>query len=124
MDVPVDVSNKHKSIVSTKLEKPVKRKAEEAPQENSDDGAKKAGLAYRSFSVKKANAWLKELERPAAKKKLPSAEQLACLREVMRRCADEARESDENKEFRSEPLRMVLHGVPGAVLNASRIQPV
>ena len=123
MDVPVDVSNKHKSIGSTKLDKPEKRKAE-APQENSNDRAKKAGLVYRGFSNEKAKAWLKDLERPAAKKKIPSAEQLACLREVIARCRDEAKESNENQQFRSEPLRMILHGVPGAVLNASRIRPL
>ena len=112
IDMPVDISNKHKSIVSTGSEKPAKKKAE-VPKTNFDSGEMKAGLAYRNFSVAKANAWLRKL-RTADKKKSPSEEQLACLQAIMTRCAIEAREVDENKEFRSEPLRMVLHGVPGA----------
>ena len=116
----MDVSNKKKSMVPPNSEKAEKRKAE-APKESPDDAAKKAGLVYRSFSVNKANAWLKDLQTPNAKKKLPSAEQLSCLEEVIKRCEFESRESNQNKEFRSEPLRMLLHGVPGAMLNASRI---
>ena len=111
LDVPVDISNKHKSVVSRSFEKPVKRKAE-APKETFDTGEKKAGLAYRNFSLAKAKAWLRKLTT-AAQKKTPSAEQLACLQAVITRCAIEAREADENREFRSEPLRMLLHGVPG-----------
>ena len=120
VDVPVDISKKHKSIASTNLEKPVKKKAE-APKENFDK-KKKAGLVYGKFSLAKANAWLRELTT-AKNKKAPSAEQLAVLKEVIQRCAIEAVEVDKNTEFRSEPLRMLLHGVPGAVLNASRIRP-
>ena len=122
VNVHVDVSNKKKSITSSKEEKPEKRKAEE-PKEDSDERAKKAGLVYRSFSTKKAKKWLKDLQTPGEEKKLPSAEQLACLQEIIDRCECEAREADENKHFRSEPLRMLLHGVPGALLNASRTQP-
>ena len=119
LDVPVDFSNKHKSIVSSSVEKPTKRKAEES-KEPFDSGEKKAGLAYRNFTIAKASAWLRELTT-AVNEKTPSEEQLRCLEAVITRCAIEAVETDENREFRSEPLRMLLHGVPGAFLNASRM---
>ena len=31
----------------------------------------------------------------------------------MERCAQEARDENLNNEYRSEPLRLILHGVPG-----------
>ena len=49
-----------------------------------------------------------------AKKKQPSEEQFECIKTVVERCAREAGEEQDNIEFRSEPLRMILHGVPGA----------
>ena len=129
-DVPVDISNKHKSIVFPITEKPVKKK-EEAPKEKIDTAEKKAGLVYRHFSLKKANAWLRDLSTPAkekistdAKKKIPSAEQLVFLQEIIARCGKEAVELNENREFRSEPLRMLLHGVPGASCPPSACPPI
>ena len=129
-DVPVDISNKHKSIVVPITEKPVKKK-EEAPKEKIDTAEKKAGLVYRNFSLEKANAWLRELSTPAkkqtptdAKKKIPSAEQLVFLQETIARCGKEAVELNENREFRSEPLRMLLHGVPGASCPPSACPPL
>ena len=110
-DLHVDISNKHQSIVSSSFEKSVKKKVEETKQ-NFDSGEKKAGLTYRNFSLAKANAWLHRLTKGPDKKK-PSEEQLECVREVIKRCAIEARETNENREFRSEPMRMLLHGVPG-----------
>ena len=119
LDVTVDISNKHISKISTSFEKPAKTKAD-APKEPCDNGDKKAGLVYRKFSIAKANEWLRDLKN-AANKTSPSDEQLTCLEAVIQRCAIEAVETDENREFRSEPLRMLLHGVPGAFLNASRM---
>lgn len=120
-DVFVDISNKHQSIISSKFEKQ-KEKKKEGTKESLVTAEKTAGLVYRNFSVAKANEWLRKL-RTVDKQKQPSHEQQACLQEIITRCAVEAREADENKEFRSEPLRMLLHGVPGVALHASNFPP-
>ena len=109
-EMTVDISNKHKSMVSAIQAKPVKKK-EGASTETFAVGAAQAGIVYGKFRLKEAHAWLRNLM--AAEKK-PSAEQLSCLEAIISRCAKESREVDENEEFRSEPLRMLLHGVPGA----------
>ena len=112
VNLPVDIMNKQPSIVLTSAEKATKRKAE-TPQENSEERDKKANLVYQKFSVRKARIWLHAL-RTATNSKSPSEEQVRCLEAIIKRCEVEAHETDINSEFRSEPLRLLLHGVPGA----------
>ena len=70
-------------------------------------------LCYKKCKKHSADAWLRALTDSNQVKK-PSAEQLACIEAIIRRCLREGEEADKNLEFRSEPLRMILHGVPGA----------
>ena len=58
---------------------------------------------------------MKELEtKTTVGQKIPSVEQSSFLRSVMNRCLLEAREEGGNLDYRSEPMRFMLHGVPGA----------
>ena len=56
--------------------------------------------------------WLRTIQSECNKKK-PSSEQLRCIEAIMDRCAQEAHDENTNSEYRSEPLRLILHGVPG-----------
>ena len=109
-EVTVDISNKHKSMISSIRTKPTKKR-EEPSTKTFGDGAEQARLVYGKFKLQKAHAWLRDV---MAEEKKPSDEQLSCIEAIISRCAEESREVDENNEFRSEPLRMLLHGVPGA----------
>ena len=75
-------------------------------------------LFYDGYSVQKANTWLQNLcalpEDPKVVKVVPSAEQLSALRRIMERCKEEHAEEQREKIGTSEPLRGLLHGVPGA----------
>ena len=72
---------------------------------------KKTNLLYEGLSEAKAKEWLKKLEREPEK---PTAEQLSFLSVVVERCLVEQREELGNEDKQSEPVRMLLHGVPGA----------
>ncbi|CAE7344756.1 TTC28 [Symbiodinium sp. CCMP2592] len=73
-----------------------------------------AGLHYGKLTIASAEAWLGELSKPRKKKLLPTAEQMRVLRRVVKRCLEEHKESKKNGAARSEPMRLLLHGVPGA----------
>ena len=45
---------------------------------------------------------------------VPSDEQRLVLQDVMDRCFEERVDEEDDLEIRSEPLRLFLHGVPGA----------
>ena len=45
---------------------------------------------------------------------MPSAEQLVFLSSTVERCIREMREENSTATYRSEPMRFMLHGVPGA----------
>ena len=57
-------------------------------------------------------AWLRTIQSESNNKK-PSSEQIRCIEAIMERCAQEARDENLDNEYRSEPLRLILHGVPG-----------
>ena len=46
--------------------------------------------------------------------KVPSDEQLKAIKMIVERCLQERSEEQQELEYRSEPLRLILHGVPGA----------
>ena len=72
----------------------------------------KAGLRYRAFKKNKVQEWWRNI-LSKNKDKVPSAEQLLCIKAIVNRCEQEARDEQSNVEYRSEPLRLILHGVPG-----------
>ena len=45
---------------------------------------------------------------------MPSTEQCACLTAIINRCEEEMQDERTEAVHRSEPLRAILHGVPGA----------
>ena len=79
-----------------------------------------AQLDFKSCLQKDVHAWLRRLRlqrlQTDTSKKTPSAEQLQCIKAVVDRCIQEARDEQNNVEYRSEPLRLILHGVPGEPL--------
>ena len=83
--------------------------------QDSSTSTQDAQLHYQSFLQKNARAWLRRLQTDTSKK-TPSAEQLQCIQAVVDRCIQEARDEQNNVEYRSEPLRLILHGVPGEPL--------
>ena len=66
---------------------------------------------YSGLTKENAELWLQSLRNAAAP---PSVEQEKFLETVVRRCLIEAQEERDEPEFRSEPVRTFLHGVPGA----------
>ena len=70
-------------------------------------------LVYKTFRSNKVKQWLRELQAES-NEITPSAEQLQFIQTVVSRCVQEAPEEHSNVECRSEPLRILLHGVPGA----------
>ena len=76
------------------------------------DAEKDAHLHYQAFKKKNADDWLRKLQAPTNEKK-PSMEQLQFIQTVVTRCIQEANDERNNAEYRSEPLRLILHGVPG-----------
>ena len=73
---------------------------------------KNAHLLYQKFKGNKANEWLRSIQLEG-NEQIPSAEQLRCIKTIVDRCVQEAKDERSNTEYRSEPLRLILHGVPG-----------
>jgi len=75
-------------------------------------------LVYEGLTRSSANIWLRILCTPSAiatiKKKIPSDEQKNILQEIIDRTLQEQYDERSGMQFRSEPLRFMLHGVPGA----------
>ena len=88
-------------------------KKEEPPEQPRSRRSKEAALSYGGLNERVARTWITNLTDPK-NKKTPSEEQLVCIQKIVDRCLHESKEHGRNQEFRSEPLRMVLHGVPGA----------
>ena len=106
------IGNKRASVPSEKEKQAPEKKAE--PQEHSRSRrGKETALSYGGLTERVARTWMLNLTDPKNKKR-PSEEQLACLQQIVDRCVQENKEHGRNLQFRSEPLRMVLHGVPGA----------
>ena len=80
----------------------------------------KATLQCEGLTKDKADKWFKRLcshgsdrdTRPRPPK--PSDEQQRVIKRIMERCLEEDEDLASEKEIRSEPLRCLLHGVPGA----------
>ena len=81
--------------------------------EDPSSSRKDANLVYKTFRSNKVKQWLRELQADN-NEITPSAEQLQFIKTVVSRCVQGAREEHSNVEYRSEPLRLILHGVPGA----------
>ena len=76
-------------------------------------------ICFTEHSRKKsANEWLRRLQADSCKKR-PSAEQLQFIQAVVDICVQEACEEQGNVEYRSEPARLILHGVPGDCIYVS-----
>ena len=73
-----------------------------------------ASLLYRGLTRATAREWLLRLTTGGPSAIVPSDEQRLVLQDVMDRCFDERVDEEEDREIRSEPLRLFLHGVPGA----------
>ena len=71
-----------------------------------------ANLLYQRFQKKSATEWLHRLKACSGTKR-PSAEQLQFSEGIVKRCVEEAIEEQSHVEYRSEPARLLLHGVPG-----------
>ena len=106
------VANKRTSVAFDK-EKKASDKKEEPHEEPRSRRSKETALSYGGLSERAARLWIMNLTDPK-NKKTPSEEQMACIQKIVDRCLQESKEHGRNQEFRSEPLRMVLHGVPGA----------
>jgi hypothetical protein len=73
-----------------------------------------ASLLYRGLTRATAGDWLLRLTTGAPSGIVPSDEQRLVLQDVMDRCFEERVDEEDDLEIRSEPLRLFLHGVPGA----------
>ena len=64
------------------------------------------------LTKEKADKWVTDLQKDTQLK--PSTEQHAVIEAIKNRVIDENSDIVSGKEFRSEPLQLLLHGVPGA----------
>ena len=80
----------------------------------------KATLKYGGLTHKNAWDWFRELCRQGSSKDTrkprakPNAEQQRVIKRVIDRCLQELEDESGDAEWRSEPLRCLLHGIPGA----------
>ena len=88
-----------------------KDEAEHRDGRKEKDGSMK--LQYEKLTRKAAAAWLRS-KRSKDMKVKATEEQEAFLKVVVERCLKEQAEEADDREFRSEPVRMLFHGVPGA----------
>ena len=92
------------------------KKDTETSEKDASKSLKQAHLLYKGFKKTSIADWLAKLQSKT-NKKTPSDEQLVCVKAIIDRCVKEAGEENRNVEYRSEPLRMILHGVPGGFLH-------
>ena len=92
------------------------KKDTDASEKDDSKFLKQAHLLYKGFKKTSIADWLAKLQSKT-NKKTPSDEQLVCVKAIIDRCVKEAGEENRNVEYRSEPLRMILHGVPGGLLH-------
>ena len=109
----ITISAKRDSIEPAPGIGPSKKQGAESTKTASLSVDKASKLLYKDFSSDAAREWTEKLKAGRDGKK-PSQEQLDCIHAIVERCTIEAIETDTNPEYRSEPLRMILHGVPGA----------
>ena len=70
-------------------------------------------ISYAGFRPELARSWLNSLQFSGSPP-VPSTEQCACLTAIINRCEEEMQDERTEAVHRSEPLRAILHGVPGA----------
>ena len=70
-------------------------------------------ISYASFDSDAAQAWLHQLQQ-TTDMPVPNQEQTECLQAIIARCTLEAQEQTLEAPHRTEPLRAIVHGVPGA----------
>ena len=79
----------------------------------------RAALRYSGLTLDSAQQWLHKVttqglpQDAREPRPIPNAAQEQVLARIIRRCLEELKEEGSDAEFRSEPLRFVLHGVPG-----------
>ena len=79
-----------------------------------------ARLRYGGLTRQNAEAWFTQICTEGVSSDIrtprprPNTDQQKIIRRVMERCMEELHEEAENIQFRSEPFRFLLHGVPGA----------
>ena len=74
-------------------------------------------MQYAGVIQRGATAWLSALRAPpppGTTRKVPSAEQIAVIEHNIARSLQEFDDVQRDADFRSEPLQLLLHGVPGA----------
>ena len=74
----------------------------------------RASLVYKGLTHRGAQRWLDRLCTPGPNKLVPADEQVRVIRAIVDRCLEEAADEQRDAPFRSEPMQMLLHGVPGA----------
>ena len=90
------------------------------PRQREDDTNGQVALQYKGLTKAAANAWFATLCRSGSAKDKrvpkakPNAEQQDVIKRIIDRCLQEMADEDSENEFRSEPLRCILHGIPGA----------
>ena len=93
---------------------PDSSKSTSASSKADRDVQARAALLYRGFSRAAADEWLLSLTTRVPSAIVPSDEQRLVLQDVMDRCFAERVDEEDDLEIKSEPLRLFLHGVPGA----------
>ena len=71
-------------------------------------------MLYRRFDIKHLEQWFQDI---LAEEKPPNEAQLQVLRMASERCAVEAAEEVEeriNEDAAAEPVRVMVHAIPGA----------
>ena len=80
----------------------------------------KAALAYGGLTPQRVAAWFQTLcteglpTDPRSPRPRPNEQQRSILQRVLDRCLQESVDEGNDVDFRSEPLRFLLHGVLGA----------
>ena len=80
----------------------------------------RVALIYGGLSPQAAAHWLRTLRQgglptdPRTPRPRPNEQQKRILERVIERCLQECVDEANDVDFRSEPLRFLLHGVPGA----------
>ena len=88
--------------------------------EQAEDFGGNACLRYRGLTPENAARWLQNLRTNGLEtdtrkpRPRPNEEQNKILQRMVDRCLQERVDESKDNDFRSEPLQVLLHGVPGA----------
>ena len=109
---PIERGFDKEGSIAGERDEPITHNANSTGSEPISSSSMAAQLYNQSFKKKNAEDWVRKLQAPTCEKK-PSSEQLQFIHTVVKRCIQEARDEHNNAEYKSEPLRLILHGVPG-----------